>query len=132
MTQKPSPCRFVLYHFLDGPWYPAGSTTPEYKITTRPAVVTSVCESDPEGMTVNLHVFFEPNDTEFHPTSAPVKTAIKEEKLDQGDRGSRKGRVVSQAPQAAQAPALTRTLAEVDADLRAVERRTAACHVRCV
>ncbi len=49
MSQKPSPGRIVLYHFL----------TVSDLLIERPAVVTSAF-----GESVNLHVLFEPEDQE--------------------------------------------------------------------
>lgn len=66
---KPSPCRFVLFHYYD-----VGVD----KMRERPAVITSVIGKDgqplstvelintelPEELHVNLRVFFEPNDVD--------------------------------------------------------------------
>ncbi|MGH7176514.1 MAG: hypothetical protein ACREJC_03950 [Tepidisphaeraceae bacterium] len=54
----PTPCRFVLYHFVADPHGP---------ILSRPALVTSV-RSDGR---VNIAVFFEPGDSEHGLGTSP-------------------------------------------------------------
>lgn len=54
----------VMYQFLDG-YYPFEPD--KLKLIERPAIVTSIDQDEPDGMHVNLHVFFEPDDTEVDP-----------------------------------------------------------------
>ncbi len=53
MSQKPSACRFVLFHFFD-----LGVD----EVISRPAVVTSLGSGPEDDQRVNLHVFLEPTD----------------------------------------------------------------------
>lgn len=66
---NPTPCRFVEYHFCfeRDEW-------PYSKGVTRPAVVTSIGASDDS---LNLFVFFEPEDYSHLDDKSPHRWAVK-------------------------------------------------------